>query len=136
MRKHSPYKKFLRQAIMSMTCNGQLHHYITRHSKSEDSCETQRTRGDALGMSKLAVLFFMLIFGCTISFVIGIYEYSFIPPRKKKANFQFQDYTKYKNAFSIVRSLIPQAQMDEKLKNDTEWILNKLQDVCKPHQNK
>ena len=136
MRKHSPYKKFLRQAIVSMTCNGQLYHYITRHSKSEDSCETQRTRGDALGMSKLAVLFYMLIFSGTISLVIGIYEYAFIPPRKKKANFQFQDYTKYSNAFSIVRSLIPQAQMDEKLKNDTEWILNKLQDVCKPHQNK
>ena len=136
MRKHSPYKKFLRQAIVSMTCNGQLYHYITRHSKSEDSCETQRTRGDALGMSKLAVLFYMLILGGTISFVVGIYEYAFIPPQKKKANFQFQDYTKYENAFSIVRSLIPQAQMDEKLKNDTEWILNKLQDVCKPHQNK
>ena len=110
--------------------------FCTRHSKSENSCEIQRTRGDALGISKLAVLFIMLIFGCTISFVIGIYEYSFIPPPKKKANFQFQDYTKYKNAFSIVRSLIPQAQMDEKLKNDTEWILNKLQDVYKLHQNK
>ena len=136
MRKHSPYKKFFRHAIVSMHCNGILHHYITRHSKSEDSCETQRTRGDALGMSKLAVLFFMLIFGCSISFVVGIYEYICIPTPKKKVNFKFQDYTNHKNAFSIVRSLIPQAQMDEKLKNDTEWILNKLQDVYKLHQTK
>ena len=133
VRKHSPYKKFLKEAIISMIENGQLNAYITRYSKSEEECKTRRSKGDALGMSKLATLFFMLLFGCLISFLICAFEHIFKSPNGKR-KFLFHDFAKYENAFSVVRSLIP--QMDENLKNDTEWILNKMQDVYRPNKNK
>ena len=132
MRKHSPYKKFLKEAIISMIENGQLNGYITRYSKSEEGCKTRRSKGDALGMSKLAALFFMLMFGCLISFLVCVFEYFCKSPNRKR-KFLYHDFAKYENAFSVVRSLIP--QMDENLKNDTEWILNKMQDVYRPNQN-
>ena len=132
VRKHSPYKKFLKQAILSMIDNGQLNAYITRHSKSEKECKTRKTKGDALGMSKLAVLFFILMSGCIISFLVFAFEYFYKSPNQKK-KFLSHNFIEYEDAFSVVRSLIP--QMDENLKNDTKWILNKMQNVYKPHQN-
>ena len=132
VRKHSPYKKFLKQAILSMIDNGQLNAYITRHSKSEKECKMQKTKGDALGMSKLAVLFFMLMSGCIISFLVFAFEYFHKSPHQKK-EFLIHNFIEYENAFSVVRSLIP--QMDENLRNDTKWILNKMQNVYKPNKN-
>ena len=126
LRKYSPYTKFLKQAVIDIIENGLFDFRNNKISKRQD-CKTQRTHGDALGMQKLATLFFILMFGCMISYSICIFEYFSKPQKLQKNDIQKQKIAEYENAFCVVKSLVP--QMDENLKKNAEWILIKMQEV-------
>ena len=128
LRKYSPYTKFLKQAVIDIIENGLFDFRNNKISKQQD-CKAQRTHGDALGMRKLATLFFMLMFGCMISYSICFFEYFSKPQKQQENDIKKQKMTEYENAFCLVKNLIP--QMDENLKENAEWILIKMQDVYK-----
>ena len=129
VRKHSPYKKFLKQAIISMIENGQFNAYILRHSKTEQECKIQRTKGDALGFSKLAALFLMLLFGCLLSFLVLLHEHFFGSKIKLNASFETQKEKELKIRIEAIKVLIPQIK-NQSLKEKIETIFIGIEENC------
>ena len=129
VRKHSPYTKFLKQAIMSIIENGQLNAYFTRHSKTEQECKTRRTKGDSLGMSKLATSFLILFFGYLLSFLILLYEHFFCSKIKENPSFGMLEKNKLKIKIEAINVLIPQIT-DKSLKMKTEALIMKTEERC------
>ena len=70
--------------------NGQLDFYSRRVSNSQ--CQSQREKGNSLGLPKVATLFFIFIFGIILSSLVFMYEVcSNFRTSNKKKMFNTQD---------------------------------------------
>ena len=70
--------------------NGQLDILSKRISNSQ--CQSQSGKGNSLGITKVATLFFIFIFGIILSFLVFMYEFcSNFRASKKKKIFNTQD---------------------------------------------
>ena len=70
--------------------NGQLDIFSKRISNSQ--CQSQSGKGNSLGITKVATLFFIFIFGIILSFMVFMYEFcSNLRASKKKKIFNTQD---------------------------------------------
>ena len=123
MKKHSPYTKFFKHGIYNMIFNGQLDIYTKRNSKSQSECHEERSKGDALGMEKLATLFLILILGGIISLSLFIVELWNSPKNSNK-----KQMCKIPENIQIELKILNQtnSEMEEYLCEKTEEFLNKL----------
>ena len=116
LKKNSPYTKFFTQAFKDVKENGQLYRYSLKNSEISSDCSPTLERGNPLGFSKLASIFFILIFGIILSFLIFIFEHCKKP--EKNTNFVNQEILDLENSLS---NLIP--FLKDELERDAEDLL-------------
>ena len=129
VRKYSPYKKFLKQAIMSMIEKGQFNAYTMRRTKTQQECKIRRTTGDALGLSKLAALFLMLLFGCLLSFLVLLHEHFFGSKIKENFSSKLQKKEELEIKIEAIKELIPKI-INQSMKQKMETMFMGIEENC------
>ena len=125
MRKNSIHKRFFKYFIKELLENGELKRYKTIEASKMNQCTQSRTKGEPLGILKVATLFVMLTCGIIMSFIISVFEY-FENYSVPKSKFQIATFRKLLTLESTIVSSMP--YLEGPLKTQSEIMLMMLQE--------
>ena len=115
IKKYSPYKRFFVKTIDEIRESGQMQIYNARNSLKQLGCKS-KTEGNSLGFLKLASLFLVFFLGPLLSFMVLIYEYSYIP-RKLSPYQKVTEITKnFENTMDATKPLLNGMPLEYKAK--------------------